>query len=80
MTICCLRCERESEGLPQAPVPTELGRLIQASTCPACWQDWLRQQVILINEYRLNLLDPQVRTTLEGEMRKFLKLPDPPRP
>lgn len=80
MTIRCSRCGAESEGLAKAPMPTELGRQVQASTCPACWQEWLRQQVILINEYRLNFLDPQARSTLEGQMRQFLGLPGPPSP
>lgn len=80
MTIRCARCGRESEGLAQAPLPTELGRRIHDSICPPCWQEWLRQQVILINEYRLNLVDRQARTALEGQMRQFLNLPDSSQP
>jgi Fe-S cluster biosynthesis and repair protein YggX len=61
-------------------MPTGLGRRIQDSICPTCWQEWLRQQVILINEYRLNLVDPQARVALEGQMRQFLNLPGPDQP
>ena len=32
---------------------------------------WLRQQTILINEYRLNPLDPKARTFLKEQMQAF---------
>jgi Fe-S cluster biosynthesis and repair protein YggX len=57
------------------PMPGELGQLIQASVCPACWQEWLRVQVMIINEYRLSLQDPQTRTVLTQHLREFLHLP-----
>ncbi len=56
------------------PMPTPLGGELQRRVCPACWQEWLRTQVMLINEYRLNLVDPQARKALEGQMRTFLNL------
>jgi len=33
---------------------------------------WLAHQTMLINEYRLNPLDPKARQFLGGEMEKFL--------
>ena len=80
MSITCTRCGADSEPLPQAPMPTATGREILAHVCPSCWQEWLRTQVIYINEYRLNLIDPQVRAQLEREMRRFLNLPEAPAP
>jgi Fe-S cluster biosynthesis and repair protein YggX len=79
MQVTCARCGSTTEGLAAQPVPTPLGAEIQARVCPACWQEWLREQVILINEYRLTLIDPQARTMLEDQMRQFLRL-DRPRP
>ena len=32
---------------------------------------WLSQQTMLINEYRLNLIDPEARSFLKQEMQKF---------
>jgi Fe-S cluster biosynthesis and repair protein YggX len=74
MAVTCARCGSTTEGLPAAPVPTPLGAEIQARVCPSCWQEWLRAQVILINEYRLTLIDPQARAMLEDQMRQFLGL------
>ncbi len=74
MEITCSRCGRTAQRMEQPPLPTAAGREVQEHVCQACWQDWLRAQVMLINEYRLNLVDPQVRTQLEAEMRRFLQL------
>jgi Fe-S cluster biosynthesis and repair protein YggX len=74
MAIMCARCGRGAEQMAQAPLPTPVGKEIHQRVCQQCWQDWLRTQVILINEYRLNLIDPQVRRHLEAEMRAFLQL------
>ena len=35
------------------------------------WQQWLQHQTMLINEYRLNPLDPKSRTFIEEQMQKF---------
>ena len=74
MSITCRRCGQTADAMAQAPIPTALGSTIQQSTCQACWREWLRAQVVLINEYRLNLMDPEARKGLEGHMRSFLKL------
>ncbi len=75
MPITCSRCGNAGEAMPQPPMPTALGAEIQRNVCPACWQEWLRTQVMLINEYRLNLVDPEARKSLEREMRAFLNVP-----
>jgi Fe-S cluster biosynthesis and repair protein YggX len=74
MRITCKRCGQTTDALAQPPIPTALGSQIQRSTCQACWREWLRAQVIVINEYRLNLMDPEARKALEGQMRSFLNL------
>ncbi len=74
MAITCKRCGSVGEALAQPPIPSALGGQIQRSVCQACWREWLRAQVVLINEYRLNLMDPQARELLEGQMRSFLNL------
>jgi len=80
MPINCSRCGSAAEPLSQPPLPTAVGKEIQARVCPACWKEWLSVQVMLINEYRLNLIDPQTRASLEGQMRTFLNLGTPPSP
>jgi Fe-S cluster biosynthesis and repair protein YggX len=74
MRITCNRCGQASDALTQPPMPSALGGEIQGKICPACWREWLGAQVMLINEYRFNLMDPEARKALEGHMRTFLKL------
>jgi Fe-S cluster biosynthesis and repair protein YggX len=76
MEITCARCGTTTEALQQQPMPTGLGEEIRSRTCPACWKEWMGVQVMLINEYRLNLVDPQARHQLEAELRRFLNLAD----
>jgi Fe-S cluster biosynthesis and repair protein YggX len=80
MPINCSRCGKAAEPLPQPPLPTALGREVQARVCPPCWKEWLGVQVMLINEYRLNLIEPEARASLAGQMRAFLNLDAPPAP
>jgi Fe-S cluster biosynthesis and repair protein YggX len=74
MRITCSRCGQATEAMAQPPMPTALGTEVQQRVCPACWREWLRAQVMVINEYRLNLIDPEARKALEGQMRTFLNL------
>jgi Fe-S cluster biosynthesis and repair protein YggX len=64
--------KKEAQGLARIPYPGPLGQKIYDSICQEAWQQWLRQQTMLINENRLNVLDPKARTFLESEMIKFL--------
>jgi len=80
MTIQCARCGRTAEPFATPPIPGAAGREIQERVCGDCWKEWLRAQVILINEHRLSLVDPQARQLLAGQMRVFLGLDPAPRP
>lgn len=70
--VFCQKLKKEAPGLTRVPYPGPLGQKIYDSICQEAWQQWLRQQTILINENRLNLLDPKARSLLESEMVKFL--------
>ncbi len=70
--IFCTYLQREAEGLDRAPYPGELGQRIYASISREAWQQWLRHQTMLMNEYRLTPIDPKARKFLVEEMEKFL--------
>ena len=69
--VDCVKLKREAEGLERSPYPGELGQRIFESVSKQAWQDWLRQQTMLINEYRLSPMDPKARKFLEEQMEKF---------
>ncbi len=71
-TVKCVLLGEELPGLERPPYPGALGERIYAEVSQQAWQQWLRHQTMLINEYRLSVIEPKARTFLEQEMRKFL--------
>jgi Fe-S cluster biosynthesis and repair protein YggX len=69
--IFCQKLKKEGPALEHTPYPGPLGKRIQAEICAEAWQDWLSHQTMLINENRLNPLDPESRSFLEQEMEKY---------
>lgn len=71
-TITCAKLKKEAEGLDRPPYPGELGKRIYETISKEAWQLWLGHQTMLINEYRLSLIDPNARQFLAKEMENFL--------
>lgn len=69
--IHCVKLNKEAEGLKFAPYPGELGTRIYEHVSQQAWQEWLKHQTMLINEYRLTPIEPKARHFLEEEMEKF---------
>ena len=70
-TIKCVLLGEELPGLERPPYPGPLGQRIFEQVSQAAWQQWLRHQTMLINEYRLSVIEPKARKFLEEEMQKF---------
>jgi Fe-S cluster biosynthesis and repair protein YggX len=72
----CLRCGRAgAPRLARPPLPGAAGREVQAGICADCWGEWGRAEVMVINELRLNFMDPASQEILNRQMREFLHLP-----
>ncbi|TQV64835.1 MAG: oxidative damage protection protein [Halothiobacillaceae bacterium] len=69
--VQCARLKQELEALDRPPYFGELGQRIFEGVSKQAWQEWLRHQTMLINEYRLTPVDPKARKFLEQEMEKF---------
>jgi Fe-S cluster biosynthesis and repair protein YggX len=70
--ITCKKLGKEAEGLEQPTYPGELGQKIFDHISKQAWGLWLDHQTMLINEYKLNMLDKEARSFLHTEMEKFL--------
>jgi Fe-S cluster biosynthesis and repair protein YggX len=70
-TVHCSKLNKDAEGLDTPPYPGELGQKIFDNVSKEAWQLWLKQQTMLINEYRLSVINPEHRKFLETEMEKF---------
>jgi Fe-S cluster biosynthesis and repair protein YggX len=69
--IFCVKFQEELEGLDYPTYPGELGQKIYDQVSKKAWAQWLKQQTMLINEYRFNLTDPKARAFLAAEMEKY---------
>lgn len=67
----CIKLQKEGEQLAAPPFPGQLGEKIYQQVSKEAWKMWLSHQTMLINEYRLTLIDPQARTFLRTEMEKY---------
>ena len=85
-TVHCARCGRpEAPALGRQPFPGKTGVEIRERICADCWNEWLKMEVMVINELRLSLMDPASQEILNRHMREFLfagggeieKNPDP---
>jgi Fe-S cluster biosynthesis and repair protein YggX len=69
-TVHCVKLKREAAGLDLPPYPGELGKRIYENVSKQAWEDWLEHQKRLINEMRLNLMDPKARKYLAEQMER----------
>jgi Fe-S cluster biosynthesis and repair protein YggX len=69
--VHCVLLDREAEGLDKPPYPGELGQRIYEQVSREGWQRWLGHQTMLINEYRLVMIEPEARKFLREQMEQF---------
>ncbi|WP_295428716.1 oxidative damage protection protein [uncultured Thiodictyon sp.] len=70
-TLHCIKLGADAEGLDRQPYPGELGKRIFEQVSKPAWAQWLRHQTMLINENRLNPMDPKARKFLEEQMERY---------
>jgi Fe-S cluster biosynthesis and repair protein YggX len=75
--ITCGRCGQQAEPAPahRVPFPAADKERITSAICAACWKEWEGMEVKVINEYRLNFMDPQHREQMKRACFDFFKLP-----
>ena len=71
-TVMCRKYGVELEGLDQPPYPGPKGQEIFESVSRRAWEEWQAHQTMLINEKQLNMMEPEARKFLQGELDKFL--------
>jgi Fe-S cluster biosynthesis and repair protein YggX len=69
--VNCKKLNQTLKGLDAPPFPGPLGEKIFQQISEAAWKAWLNHQTMLINEYRLALIDPKSRAFLKEEMEKY---------
>ena len=70
--VNCVKLGKEAEGLNFQTWPGELGQKVFENISQEAWNMWINHQTMLINEYRLNPMDPEAKKMIVKEMEKFL--------
>ena len=69
--VFCVKRKENAEGLDKPPFNTPLGEKIFQNVSKQAWMGWLDHQKMLVNEYRLNLADPQARRYLVEQTERY---------
>ena len=71
-TVYCEYLKQDAEGLDFQLYPGELGKRIFDGISKQAWAEWQKKQTMLINEKKLNMMQPDDRQFLETQMEAFL--------
>lgn len=69
--VNCIKLGREAEGLDFQTYPGELGKRIFENVSKEAWNEWVKHQTMLVNEYRLNLSDIKARQYLASQLESY---------
>ena len=79
--VKCVKLGRELPGLDRAPWKGEIGKRVYENVSKEAWAMWVNHSKMLLNEFRLNPLDPNAQKIMEEQMEQFFfgdgsKLPE----
>jgi Fe-S cluster biosynthesis and repair protein YggX len=79
--VKCVKFGKELPGLDRVPWKGDLGQRVYDNVSAEAWKMWIEYSKMVMNEYRLNPLDPQSHKIMEEQMEQFFfgegaKLPE----
>ncbi len=79
--VNCVKIGKTLPGLERPPWAGELGQRVFENVSKEAWKMWLEYSKMIMNEYRLNPLDPSSHKIMEEQMEQFFfgegaKLPE----
>ena len=79
--VFCVKLKKELPGLDEPPFDSPLGQKVYDNVSQEAWNGWTEFCKMLLNEYRLNPLDPNSQKIMEEQMEQFFfgegsKLPE----
>jgi Fe-S cluster biosynthesis and repair protein YggX len=85
--VMCVKFGRMMPGLDRIPWKGALGKRVYENVSKDAWKLWIEHSKMVMNEFRLNPLDPGSQKIMEEQMEQFFfgegsKLPEgyiPPR-
>jgi Fe-S cluster biosynthesis and repair protein YggX len=79
--VHCVKFDKDMPGLERIPWKGEMGKRVFENVSADAWKLWIEYSKMLMNEYRLNPLDPQSQKIMEEQMEQYFfgegaKLPE----
>jgi len=71
-TVFCQHLKKEAEGLGFQLYPGDVGKRVFDNISKEAWSLWQKKQTMLINEKKMNMMEPNDRAFLEKAMVEFL--------
>jgi Fe-S cluster biosynthesis and repair protein YggX len=70
--VNCVKLHRELEGLDEVPFDGHpLGQRIYDNVSKEAWKMWVERMKMIMNEYRLNLGQPEAQEFLLKQMEEY---------
>jgi Fe-S cluster biosynthesis and repair protein YggX len=69
--VKCVKFGKEMPGLDRVPWKGDLGKRIFENVSKEAWKMWIEHSKMVMNEYRLNPLDPASQKIIEEQMEQF---------
>jgi Fe-S cluster biosynthesis and repair protein YggX len=79
--VQCVKFGRELPGLDRIPWKGEIGKRVYDNVSKEAWKLWVEHSKMVMNEFRLNPLDPKSQQIMEEQLTNYFfgdgaKLPD----
>jgi Fe-S cluster biosynthesis and repair protein YggX len=70
-TVFCVKFRREMPGLDEPPFDNPVGQRIYENVSKEAWKMWVEHMKMLMNEYRLNLGNPEAQQFVLTQMEQY---------
>ncbi len=70
-TVFCVKFQKEMPGLSEPPFDNEIGQKIFENVSKDAWKMWVEHMKMLMNEYRLNLGNPEAQQFLLQQLDNY---------
>jgi Fe-S cluster biosynthesis and repair protein YggX len=79
--VHCVKFDKDLPGLDRVPWRGDLGKRVYENVSKDAWKLWIEHSKMIMNEYRLNPLDPNSQKIMEEQLEQFFfgegaKLPE----
>jgi Fe-S cluster biosynthesis and repair protein YggX len=79
--VHCVKFDKDLPGLDRVPWRGDIGKRVYENVSKEAWKLWIEHAKMVMNEYRLNPLDPNSQKIMEEQMEQFFfgagaKLPE----